>query len=71
MIPLTFADADSTVTVNQVHGTDEMKRHLEDLGFVPGTKVQVILQRYGDVIVIVKDTRLAITSQMASKVMVE
>ena len=69
MIPLTFADADSTVTVNQVHGTDEMKRHLEDLGFVPGTKVQVILQRYGDVIV--KDTRLAITSQMASKVMVE
>ena len=48
-----------------------MKRHLEDLGFVTGSKITVVQSHDGDMIVKVKDARLAITREMASKIWVE
>lgn len=71
MIPLTFADQGKVLKVARASGTPEVRKHLEDLGFIEGSEVQVISQRNGDVIVAVKGTRLAITSQMASKIMVQ
>ena len=57
--------------VSKIGGSDEMKQHLEDLGFVVGARVRVISQSgNGNVIVNLKESRLAITDQMAAKVQV-
>ena len=67
-----MASSGETVMVVKTGGNDEMKRHLEDLGFVPGAGVSVVSNAGdGNVIVIVKESHLAITNQMAGKVMVE
>ena len=72
MLPLTMASTGEEVMVVKTGGNDEMKRHLEDLGFVPGASVSVVSNAGdGNVIVIVKESHLAITNQMAGKVMVE
>lgn len=57
--------------VAKIRGSDEMKQHLSDIGFVPGCRVQIISQSgNGNVIVNLKDSRLAITDQMAARVSV-
>lgn len=72
MLPLSMSSAGDKVLVQRVGGTDEVRQHLADLGFVPGTQVTVVANTgEGNIIVKVKDTRLALTSQMASKVQVE
>lgn len=71
MIVLTMTKAGENVMVARVGGNPEMKKHLEDLGFVPGTPVQILSQHHGDVIVKLKEARLAITEQMAGHVMVQ
>ena len=72
MFPLTMASSGEKVMVVKTGGGDEMKRHLSDLGFVPGAGISVVSNAGdGNVIVIVKESHLAITSQMAGKVMVE
>lgn len=72
MFPLTMASSGENVMVVKTSGNDEMKRHLADLGFVPGAGVSVVSNAGdGNVIVIVKESHLAITKQMAGKVMVE
>ena len=72
MMPLSFASSGERVVVVKTGGNDEMKRHLEDLGFVPGASISVVSNAGdGNVIVIVKESHLAITNQMAGKVMVE
>jgi ferrous iron transport protein A len=71
MLPLSFAQAGDAVMVSKIGGSDEMKQHLEDLGFVVGARVRVISQSgNGNVIVNLKESRLAITDQMAAKVQV-
>ena len=47
-----------------------MRRHLENMGFVPGTNVTVISVNNGNVIVNVKDARVAISKEMANKIMI-
>ena len=72
MFPLTMASSGESVMVVKTSGNDEMRRHLADLGFVPGAGVCVVSNAGdGNVIVIVKESHLAITNQMAGKVMVE
>lgn len=57
--------------VTKIGGTQEMKKHLEDLGFVVGSRVSIIsASGDGNIIVNLKESRLAITEQMAQKVMV-
>ncbi len=71
MLPLAMAKAGDKVLVARVSGNEEAKKHLEDLGFCVGAEVTVVSQLGdGNIIVNVKDSRLAITSQMASKIMV-
>ena len=70
MMPLTLADAGEEYVVQRMGGNAEVKKHLEDLGFVVGGEVTVINSLGGNVIVNVKDTRVAISEEMARKIMV-
>ena len=71
MIPLTMMKSGDRVVVGRISGADEVKKHLEDLGFVVGTQVEIISAHDGDVIVKVRDSKLAITKEMAAKIFVE
>jgi ferrous iron transport protein A len=70
MMPLTLTNDGEEAIVRHIGGSPDVKRHLEDLGFVPGENVRVISRIGGNVIVVVKDTRLAIDQAMAAKIMV-
>ena len=70
MMPLTFADAGEENIIRRVGGKTETKKHLENLGFVVGGRVTVISAIGGDLIVNVKDSRIAISREMAGKIMV-
>lgn len=70
MMPLTLADTGATYTILKVGGKPEVRAHLNDLGFVAGVDVQVITDMMGNLIVNVKETRVAISKEMAAKIMV-
>ena len=70
MMPLSLADTGKENVIIKVGGKPEVKRHLENLGFVPGGRVTVISTIGGNLIVNVKDARVAISREMAQKIMV-
>ena len=70
MMPLTFLNPGEQNIIKIVGGTHEMKKHLADLGFVVGGNVTVINAVGGNIIVNVKETRVAISKEMAQKIMV-
>lgn len=70
MMPLTFAQAGEENIIKKIGGTPEVKKHLADLGFVVGGSVTVVNTLGGNMIVNVKDSRIAIDKQMANKIMV-
>ena len=70
MMPLTFADVDEEYVVKKIGGKPEVKKHLENLGFVAGAGVSVINTIGGNVIVKVKEARVAISQEMAQKIMI-
>ena len=69
-MPLTFAAAGEEKVIRKVGGGPELKKHLEDLGFVPGGRVTVVAAMAGNLIVRVKDSRVAISKEMAAKIMI-
>ncbi len=70
MIPLTLANIGENNIIKKVGGKPEVKKHLEDMGFVPGGNVRIINTIGGNVIVNVKETRIAISKEMAQKIMI-
>jgi len=70
MMPLTVADAGEEYVVRRIGGKPEVRKHLENLGFVVGTGVSIINTIGGNVIVKVKESRVAISQEMAQKIMV-
>ncbi len=70
MMPLIYASPGEEAIVRKVGGNPEVKRHLEDLGFTPGGSVTLVSALGGNVIVKVKDSRIAINEDMARKIMV-
>lgn len=70
MMPLTLADIGEENIIKKVGGKPEVKQHLENLGFVVGGVVSVINTLNGNVIVNVKNSRIAISKEMAQKIMV-
>ena len=70
MMPLILADAGSENIVRKVGGSAEVKQHLADLGFNVGTPVTVVSAMGGNVIVKVKESRVAISREMAQKIMI-
>ena len=70
MMPLTLAAIGENNIIKKVGGLPEVKKHLEDLGFVPGGSVSVVSALGGNVIVSVKESRIAISREMAQKIMI-
>lgn len=69
MIPLTMAKAGETVTIRRITGKDDIRQHLAELGFVVDTEVTVVSQIAGNLIVQVKDSRVALDQSMAGRIM--
>lgn len=69
-MPLTVADTGEEYVIKRIGGKPEVKQHLENLGFVVGGAVSVINTMGGNVIVKVKESRIAISQEMAQKIMV-
>ncbi|MBR6206214.1 MAG: ferrous iron transport protein A [Oscillospiraceae bacterium] len=70
MMPLSLADRGIPQTVKHVGGNREVRQHLENLGFTAGSKVCVISTLGGNVIVSVKESRVAISEELARRIMV-
>ena len=70
MMPLSLADIGEENTIKKIGGSAEVKQHLENLGFVVGGNVTVITALGGNVIVNVKESRVAISEEMARKIMI-
>lgn len=70
MMPIALANVGEPLTVKRIGGSPEVKKHLENLGFTVGGNVTVITSLAGNVIVNVKEARVAISEEMARKIMV-
>lgn len=70
MLPLTLADTGAEYIIKRIGGSSEVKKHLSDLGFVVGGKVSVVNTMGGNLIVNVKETRVAVSKEMAQRIMV-
>ncbi len=70
MIPLTFLNQGEDGIVKRIGGKDDVKNHLENLGFSLGAQVTVINSLNGNIIVKVKEARIAVSAELAQKIMV-
>ena len=70
MMPLTLASIGEDNIIKKIGGKPEVRKHLENLGFVVGGNVKIISQLGGNVIVNVKEARIAVSMEMAQKMMV-
>lgn len=69
-MPLTMADAGEISIIKKVGGKENIRHFLESLGFVAGVKIAVVSKNGGNVIVSIKDARVAISREMANKIMI-
>ena len=69
-MPLSFSPAGSMVSIKAIKGKDESKRFLESLGFVEGERVTVVSEMGGNLIVNIKEARIALSKNMAGRILV-
>ena len=69
-MPLCYAEIGEENIIKRIGGSNEVRRHLENLGFVVGGTVTVVTTLAGNVIVNVKEARVAISEEMARKILV-
>ena len=70
MMPLTMARAGETVTIRKITGRDEVRQHLAEMDFVVDSDVTVISEVAGNLILQVKDSRIALDKSMANRIMI-
>ena len=70
MMPLTMAKTGEKVTIRKITGKDEVRQHLAELGFVVDSDVTVVSEIAGNLILQVKDSRLALDKTMANRIMI-
>ena len=70
MMPLTIAKVGETITIRKISGRDEVRQHLAELGFVVDSDVTVVSEMGGNIIVQVKDSRIALDKTMANRITV-
>ena len=70
MMPLILANVGEENIIKQIGGSPEVKQHLENLGFVVGGSVKIVNTMGGNLIVNVKETRVAVSREMAQKIMI-
>lgn len=68
-MPLTFASVGETATIRKITGKDEVRQHLAELGFVVGETVTVVSSIGGNLILNIKESRIALDASMAQRVM--
>ena len=69
-MPVTMAEIGDINIIRKITGRDEVRRHLSELGFVVGEEVRVISRSGGNLILSVKDSRVALNDAMALRVMI-
>lgn len=69
-MPLTMAKVGETLTIREITGRDEVRQHLAELGFVVDSGITVVSEMGGNLIVQVKDSRIALDRGMANRIMV-
>ena len=70
MMPLLVAPTGEEQMIKRIGGSEEVKRHLQELGFVPGGFVTVVNEIGGNLIVNVKESRVAVDKQLAQKIFI-
>ena len=70
MLPLSLAAPGEENTIKRIGGSPEVRLHLENLGFVVGGRVTVVSALAGNIIVNVKESRVAVSEEMARKILV-
>ena len=70
MMPLTMAKTGETVTIRKITGKDEVRQHLAELGSVVDSDVTVVSEIAGNLILQVKDSRIALDRTMANRIMI-
>jgi len=70
MMPLTMAKVGETNYIRKITGKDEVRRHLAELGFVVGAAVAVVSELGGNMILAVKDSRIALDKSMANRILI-
>ena len=70
MMPLVVAPQGVEQMIKRIGGNEEVKRHLQELGFVPGGYVTVVSEIGGNLIVNVKESRVAVDKQLAQKIFI-
>ena len=70
MMPLVFAEKEQPQIIRKIGGSPEIKKHLNDLGFNVGGEVSVVSSLGGNLIVKVKESRIAVSNELARKIMV-
>ncbi len=70
MMPLTMARPGETVIIRKITGKDEVRQHLAELGFVVDESVTVVSEMAGNLILQVKDSRVALDRTMANRIMI-
>lgn len=70
MMPLNYAETGKPQIIKKIGGSPEIKKHLEDLGFNVGGEVSIVNTLNGNIIVKVKESRVAVSDELARKIMV-
>ena len=70
MMPLGMANVGDTNVIVKITGRDEVRSHLAELGFVVGTQVRIVNEMGGNLILSIKDSRIALDKTMAMRIMV-
>lgn len=70
MIPLAVIGDGNEGVIKKIGGKPEVKKHLENLGFIVGDTATVITEQNGNIIVKIKETRVAVSKEMAMKILV-
>ena len=70
MMPLVMVDTGEEAIIRKVGGSPDMKKHLEDMGFNIGSEISIVSVLAGNLIVKVKDSRVAVSGELARRIMV-
>ena len=70
MMPLSYAEQGQPQIIRKISGSPEVRKHLEDLGFNVGGKVCIVSALGGNLIVKVKESRVAVSDELARKIMI-
>jgi ferrous iron transport protein A len=69
-MPITMAKAGENVVIKKITGRDDVRMHLAELGFVVDSEVKIVNEIAGNLILQVKDSRIALSKSMATRIMI-